>query len=101
MSLAQYKLFKKTADAGTIPPGGTVGYTIDVANPNATAVALSTITDHLPAGFGYVGGSTTGVTSSDPTGTQTLTWSPSQVSVPANGSVSLSFQATASTVTSG
>jgi uncharacterized repeat protein (TIGR01451 family) len=65
----------KTADAGTSAAGGANGYTITITNPNAAAVTVNTIQDTLPAGFSYVPGSTTGVTTSDPgiVG-QVLTW---------------------------
>ena len=86
----------KTAASSTVAPGAAAGYTINVANPNATDVALSTITDDLPAGFTYLSGSSSDATSSDPAiSGQTLTWG-TELSVPAGGSVSLSFQASAS-----
>jgi uncharacterized repeat protein (TIGR01451 family) len=81
----------KTADSPTSPPGGPNGYTITISNPNPDPVLLSSIVDDLPAGFTYTPGSTTGVTTADPTiSGQTLTWSGS-FSVPANGSASLHF----------
>ena len=43
----------------TVGPGEEVTYTITIANEGASAVALSSITDTLPAGFTYVAGSTT------------------------------------------
>jgi len=81
----------KTADAATSAPASGNGYTITVANPNASAVTLNSITDTLPAGFSYVSGSTTGVTTANPSVSgQTLTWA-GPFSVPATGSVSLHF----------
>jgi uncharacterized repeat protein (TIGR01451 family) len=86
----------KTADSATATPGGSDGYTITIANPNATPVPLSSFSDTLPAGFAYVTGSTTGATTSNPTVVgQTLTWNGS-FSVPAGGNLSLHFGVTAS-----
>ncbi len=85
----------KTADSASVPAGAQDGYTITISNPNSSAVTLSTITDTLATGFGYVAGSTTGVTTSDPMiSAGTATWSGS-FSVPAGGSVSLHFAVTA------
>ncbi|HEY4272516.1 MAG TPA: hypothetical protein VGM65_10960 [Candidatus Udaeobacter sp.] len=81
----------KTADSSTSQAGTQNGYTITIQNPNASDVTMSSITDTLPAGFVYVPGSTTGVTSSDPAiFAQMLTWSGS-FSVPARDSISLHF----------
>jgi uncharacterized repeat protein (TIGR01451 family) len=79
----------KVADSPTSSPGGSNGYTISVANPNASDVTLSSITDTLPAGFTYTLGSTTGVTTDDPTiEGPSLAWS-GPFTVPGEGSVSL------------
>jgi len=65
----------KTADQATVSAGAQDGYTITVSNPNASVVHLASISDTLAAGFSYVTGSTTGVTTSNPTVSgQTLTW---------------------------
>jgi uncharacterized repeat protein (TIGR01451 family) len=81
----------KTADASSAPAGGGDGYTISVSNPNDRGANLTAITDGLPAGFSYVNGSTTGVTTSDPSiDGQTLTWNGS-FAVPSGGSSSLHF----------
>jgi uncharacterized repeat protein (TIGR01451 family) len=86
----------KTADAASSAAGATNGYTISISNPNPDAVTLNSITDSLPAGFSYVAGSTTGVTTSDPSIVgQNLTWTGPH-SVPANGSASLHFSVTVS-----
>jgi uncharacterized repeat protein (TIGR01451 family) len=86
----------KTADAGTVAPGGANGYTITVSNPNTSAVTLDTLTDTLPAGFAYEAGSTTGATTANPTVEgQELTWS--EIAVPANGDATLHFGVTAAT----
>jgi uncharacterized repeat protein (TIGR01451 family) len=64
----------KMADASRVAAGGQDGYTITATNPNTASVQLNSITDTLPAGFSYVAGSTTGLTTTDPTvSTQTLT----------------------------
>jgi uncharacterized repeat protein (TIGR01451 family) len=81
----------KTADSPTSPANSQNGYTITISNPNPDAVTLNAITDTLPAGFSYVAGSTTGVTTSNPSVTgQALTWN-GPFTVPANGAVSLHF----------
>ena len=65
----------KTADQATVSAGAQDGYTITVSNPNAVVVHLVSISDTLAAGFSYVTGSTTGVTTSNPTvSAQTLRW---------------------------
>ena len=70
----------KTADSGTSLPGSQNGYTITIQNPNVDSVTLNSITDTLPAGFSYVLGSTSGVTTSAPSVSgQMLTWSGSFV----------------------
>ncbi len=85
----------KTADAGSVAPGGTDGYTITATNPNAVAVPLDTLVDDLPAGFGYTAGSTSGATTANPTiSGQQLTWT--GISVPGNGTASIHFGVTAS-----
>ncbi len=92
----------KTADSPTAPAGTQTGYTITIKNPNESDVVVGTITvnsitDSLPAGFVYVAGSTTGVTTNDPTITaQMLTWSGS-FTVPAKSSISLHFAVTVAT----
>ena len=81
----------KTADSPTSVAGSQNGYTITIENPNPNPVTLSSITDTLPAGFSYVSGSTTGVTTSDPIiSAQMLTWTGPFV-VAASSSVSLHF----------
>ena len=76
----------KTADASASPAGSANGYTVTVSNPGAAARTLTSITDTLPAGFSYVAGSTTGLTSSNPTiSGQNLTWSGSFIVPAATG----------------
>lgn len=85
----------KTADSSTVTAGGQDGYTIQISNSNSSSAALTSIAETLASGFSYVPGSTTGVTSANPSiSGQTLTWSGS-FSVPASGSVSLHFNVTA------
>lgn len=87
----------KTADVGTVSSGTTDGYTITVSNPNSSNVTLSSIDDTLPSGFSYVPGSTSGVTTSDPSVSgSTLTWNGSFV-VPARQNVTLHFRVQTST----
>ncbi|TMK97436.1 MAG: DUF11 domain-containing protein [Actinobacteria bacterium] len=81
----------KTADSSIVAPGDQDGYTITVNNPNESAVALDSVTDDLPGGFSYVPGSTSGMTSDDPSiSGQTLTWNGS-FPVPGGGSDTLHF----------
>ncbi|MBS1848644.1 MAG: DUF11 domain-containing protein, partial [Actinobacteria bacterium] len=56
----------KTASPSTVAPGGQVTYTITIANTNVTPQTITQISDMLPAGFGYVTGSTHGATTQDP-----------------------------------
>jgi uncharacterized repeat protein (TIGR01451 family) len=88
----------KTAASDTVPGGGTDSYTITVNNPTGGDVTLTSITDHLPDGFSYTPGSTTGLTTTDPTVSgQEVTWSGS-FTVPAGGTATLTFGVTVSTV---
>ena len=86
----------KSADQATSVAGGSNGYSITISNPSGSAVTLNSISDVLPAGFAYVLGSTSGVTSSDPTPAgQVLTWS-GPFTVPAGSNVALHFGVTVS-----
>jgi uncharacterized repeat protein (TIGR01451 family) len=88
----------KTAASGSVPAGGSDSYTVTINNPTGGDITVSSITDHLPAGFTYVAGSTTGVTTSEPTiSGQDVTWTGS-FSVPAAGIATLTFGVTATTV---
>ena len=93
-----------TADSATATAGGTDGYTITISNPNSSPVNLSSITDTLPTGFGYLAGSSSGATSNDPAiSGQTLTWA-GPIDVPAasesgDGTVTLHFDVTVSSST--
>ena len=52
----------KTADQASVAAGAADGYTITVTNSTNAAVPLTSVTDTLPAGFSYVAGSSTGLT---------------------------------------
>ena len=95
---AQPLFVTKTADAASANPGAADGYTITVTNPNGADATLNSIIDTLPAGFSYTAGSTTGVTTADPTAAaQVLTWT-GPFNAPAGGSVTLHFGVTVSAV---
>lgn len=88
----------KTVATPNAAPGAQVTYTINIANPNPSPVRVESIFDVLPAGFTYVAGSTTGVTTANPAiaaGENRLTWT-GNVNVPAGQSRTLSFKAEAS-----
>jgi len=93
----------KSVTPSAVTAGGTVSYTITLSNPSTVPVPISSVTDHLPDGFAYVTGSTTGLTTGDPSiAGQDLTWSGS-FSIPAGsvatpGTATLTFSATASSV---
>ena len=88
----------KTAALDTAPAGGADSYTITLNNPTGAEVTLTSITDHLPDGFTYTAGSTTGATTSEPTVSgQNVTWNGS-FAVPAGGTATLTFGVTVSTV---
>ena len=76
----------KTADDPEVEAGAADGYTVTVSNPGAVAQTLTSITDTLPAGFTYVAGSSSGVTTANPNVSgQSLTWSGSFVVPAASG----------------
>ena len=87
----------KVVDDSTVGPGDQVTYTITITNDSAAAVGLDSISDTLPDGFAYVPGSTTGATTANPgSAGQTLTWDEEAAyTVPGQGSITLSFSATA------
>lgn len=87
----------KTADNPAPSSGAADGYTITVSNSNQQVVTLNSITDTLPAGFTYTSGSTTGVTTANPTVSgQQLTWS-GPFAVAPGGSIVLHFGVTVAT----
>jgi subtilisin family serine protease len=88
----------KIASASTVLGNGTLSYTITLRNVGDQDTTLTSVYDTLPDGFAYRTGTTTGLTSSDPsTSGQTLTWafSPEQP-LAQNQSVTLTFGASAS-----
>lgn len=91
----------KTASVNEVDAGGQFTYTITISNPNTDAKTVSSITDSLPAGFTYRDGTSSGVTTGNPTTSgQALTWS-GTFSVPAStngvpGTITLTFGVTAS-----
>lgn len=92
----------KTVDQAQAPAGSEVTYTITLSNAGATEQVITAVTDSLPEGFAYVPGSTTGVTTADPTGTSDLSWA-GDYQVPAAegrepGTATLSFRATVSDI---
>ncbi len=81
----------KSAELATVTAGGQDAYTITIHNPTGTALSVTSITDHLPDGFDYVAGSTSGLTTSEPdVDGQDLTWNGS-FEVPALGMATLTF----------
>lgn len=88
---------QKTADAAQSAPGAGNGYTISIHNTNSISVVVDSIIDTLPAGFTYTPGSTTGVTTADPTvAGQDLTWT-GPFTVPNASSITLHFNVTVAT----
>ncbi|MFM2105748.1 MAG: hypothetical protein RL338_780, partial [Chloroflexota bacterium] len=82
----------KSADAPAATDG-TIGYTITVTNPTASAITLDTIVDTLPAGFSYAPGTTTGATTGDAVvDGSTATWA-GPFPVTAGGTTSIHFTA--------
>ncbi len=92
----------KTVNPDSVTSGSTVSYTITISNSGPGEGYITQVTDVLPAGFTYVPGSVTGVSTQDPELTgQVITWNENWI-VPrrsggVDGSVSLSFQAEAGT----
>jgi len=87
-----------TPDNANVAIGNNAGYTITVHNPNPGSVTLSSLSDQIPATFGYVAGSSTGLTTANPTvgSGNTLTWAGPLV-VPGGGDGTLHFSATVGT----
>jgi len=87
----------KITSTPIVAPGGTAVYTITIRNSGDLAETLTAIGDTLPAGFSYVTGSSSVLTTADPAVSgQNLSWSGPFV-LPAHGSGVLTFSATAST----
>jgi fimbrial isopeptide formation D2 family protein len=90
----------KAAHQASSLPGAANGYTITVSNPNLVEISIDAISDTLPGGFSYLNGSTSGDLTSNPQiSGQTLSWQAiegSLIDVPAEGSISFSFDVTVS-----
>jgi len=87
----------KTVDVSPIDPGDTVQYTIKIVNDGNLAANITSAVDDLPSGFSYLTGSSSGLTTSNPSinGSQ-LTWSGTW-SLSGPDSVNLVFSAISST----
>jgi len=85
----------KIADDPLAGPGAKDGYWITVSNPNATPVTLAEVIDRLPAGFHYIPGSSSSLTTSDPQiSGQELTWDEHDLVIPPHSAVKLHFGVT-------
>jgi uncharacterized repeat protein (TIGR01451 family) len=81
----------------SVAPGARQVFTLTLTNPNKVPATVTSITNTLPAGFTFVPGSTTGLTTTDPTvAAQAASWTGSFVIAPGS-SVTLTFAATAPT----
>ena len=86
----------ETASPSTLT---TFTYTITVTNGSETTKGVNQVVDELPGGFSYVGGTTTGLTTNDPSVSgQELEWDVASLGIDLapDGSVVLSFDAQAS-----
>ena len=93
---AEKAVTPETASPSTLT---TFTYTITVTNGSKTAKGINQMVDELPAGFSYVGGTTTGLTTNDPTVSgQQLEWDVASMDIDLapDDSVVLSFDAQAS-----
>ena len=78
----------------SVPATTNATYTIQITNSGASSIFISQITDTLPAGFTHVTGSTTGITTTDPSVSgQVLTWN-IFASVAPGGASTISFDVT-------
>lgn len=87
------------ATPGSVAAGGSVGFTVTVANPsaNASSISVAAIAAELPGGFAYVNGTSSGVTSANPSinGRQ-LEWTlGTPLNLAPGANATLSFNATA------
>jgi uncharacterized repeat protein (TIGR01451 family) len=88
----------KTAALEEVATGGQDSYLVTVTNPLGSTATLTSITDHLPAGFSYIPGTTTGGITSEPTiNGQDITWTGS-FDVPAGGILEFAFAVTVADV---
>ncbi|MBI4339818.1 MAG: DUF11 domain-containing protein [Chloroflexi bacterium] len=94
----------KSVSPSVVPSNqpNTFTYTITFTSTGTASVAVSKIVDLMPAGFNYVTGSSTGLTTANPAivlkngNQQQLTWSANPIgTVAPGGTATLSFQATA------
>ncbi|MCH8199730.1 MAG: DUF11 domain-containing protein [Chloroflexi bacterium] len=86
----------ETASPSTLT---TFTYTITVTNGSETTKGINQVVDELPGGFSYVGGTTTGLTTDDPSVLgQKLEWDVASLGIDLapDGSIVLSFDAQAS-----
>ena len=89
-SLTPQLSIAKSADKSAVAAGDTVTYTITVSNPTNAAISNVVVNDTLPAGVAFVAGSI----HEDDIPMVSATFPYSISSVPAKGSVALSFSAT-------
>ena len=84
----------KAAALDEVAAGGQNSYTVTVFNPLGSPVSINTITDHLPAGFAYIPGTTAGGITVNPTvNGQDLTWT-GPFDLPAGGTIQFAFAVT-------
>ncbi|MCI5180594.1 MAG: DUF11 domain-containing protein, partial [Candidatus Electrothrix sp. AW3_4] len=80
-----------TAVRSVTAPDNVASYTITVSNSTSAPIAGVSVTDQLPPGFTYKAGSTGGTAGAgEPIGSTIPVWT---VTVPANSSVTITFQA--------
>lgn len=88
---------KATANNSTSEAGAGNGYTVTVENPNTSTATVNSISVELPQGFSYRAGTTTGITTSDPTVSgRTLTWQ-GPFTLAAGATATIKFGVTVST----
>ena len=92
----------KSVSPSFVASGGTVTFTISIANTLGVPMTVSSITDAMPAGFGYQstsGAGTIGAAATSPSAgaTGNITWTFAPVSIPAGATRTLIFLATAGT----
>jgi len=101
IALAPVVSVTKSAAPANVAAGAAVTYTITITNAGYGDASVTAIQDTLSTGFGYVPGSTTGLTTADPSVTsQTIlewtgAWIAPKRTGEVDGTLTLSFQATA------